>query len=141
MLRKGYSEGRVYIGEQIQGYWPKADALRWRPASVADTRLICGPTAQVWYGVTWVYVPKAVAVNFAFQGHEMTYCRWFLNQQKVAEGDTNLPDKSLTLKTGWNQIMFRGYCVGYPPFRVGLVFNGQAANLWQLRLSQTPPPQ
>ena len=33
----------------------------------------------------------------------------------------------------------RGYCVGYPKFRAGLVFAGPAERLWQLRLSAAPP--
>ena len=35
--------------------------------------------------------------------------------------------------------MFRGYCVGYPPFRAGLVLDGPPEKLWTLKLSATPP--
>ena len=35
--------------------------------------------------------------------------------------------------------MFRGYCVGYPPFRAGLILDGEPEKLWSLRLAATPP--
>ena len=50
--------------------------------------------------------------------------------------DVNQP---LTLQPGWNQIGFRGYCVGYSNFHAGLTFNGPAEKLWTLQLSATPP--
>ena len=130
----------AYKGDMIQGYWSNPGSIGWHVATVADldTRVICGPSAQVWYGATWAYVPQDLAVTFTFQGHEQTFYRWFLNGQKVAEGENILPAKPLVLKKGWNQIMFRGYCIGYPPFRAGLVFNGPVESLWQLRLSHFP---
>jgi hypothetical protein len=48
-------------------------------------------------------------------------------------------EKTLTLHHGWNQLFFRGYCVGYSPFRAGLVLAGPAETLWRLRLSTVPP--
>jgi len=36
-------------------------------------------------------------------------------------------------------VTFRGYCVGYPPFRAGLVIAGAPEKLWTLRLSAVPP--
>ena len=50
-------------------------------------------------------------------------------------------EKTLTLRRGWNQVFFRGYCVGYPPFRVGLVLAGPAETLWTLRVTSTVPPE
>ena len=47
--------------------------------------------------------------------------------------------RTLTLRAGWNQILYRGYCVGYPPFRVGLVLDGPGEKLWLLQLSASPP--
>jgi len=49
--------------------------------------------------------------------------------------------KTVALKAGWNEVKFRGYCVGYPPFRAGLVLVGPAETLWAVRLSANPPAQ
>jgi hypothetical protein len=45
----------------------------------------------------------------------------------------------MTLREGWNQIFWRGYCVGYAPFRVGLILHADEPTLWQLKFSGTPP--
>ncbi len=144
-------DGRVdlnasFTGDMVQGYWGKG-AVRWTKATVADldTRVVCGSSAQVWYGATWVHVPQDVEVEFRFQGHPQTYFRWSLNGGKVLDGEIKgelgkaVASKSLTLRKGWNQVMFRGYCVGYPKFRAGLVLSAPSERLWQLRLSATPP--
>jgi len=43
------------------------------------------------------------------------------------------------LRKGWNAVGFRGYCVGYPPFRAGLVLSGAPEKLWTVRISAQPP--
>ena len=124
--------------------------MRWKAATVAelDTRIVLGPSAQVWYGAAWIRVPKETELEFHFQSHPMTHLRWFLNNQRVQgldykpEHNDNLrlsAMKTLVLRPGWNQVMFRGYCVGYPPFRAGMVLDGPAEKLWNLRLSAAPP--
>ena len=136
-----------YRGELVRGYWQDPGQVRWRPARTADldTRVICGPAAQVWYGTSWIFAPAETRVKFQFQGHPQTYFRWFLNGEKVLAGQigkTGEPEaleKTLTLRQGWNQVFFRGYCVGYPPFRAGLVLAGPPETLWKLRLSTVPP--
>jgi hypothetical protein len=137
----------VFRGELIHGYWGKPGELRWRKASVEDldTRVLLGASAQVWYGASWVQVPQDLEIEFRFQGHPQTCLRWFLNGEKVQDGEIRgdvgkaFAAKTLTLKKGWNAVMFRGYCVGYPRFRAGLVFSGPPERLWQLRLSAVPP--
>ena len=137
----------TYQGEMVQGYWAKPGAVRWTKATVADldTRVVCGVSAQVWYGATWIHATQDTQVEFQFQGHRQTYFRWFLNGGKVLEGEIKGEEgppaaaKILTLRKGWNQVMFRGYCVGYPKFRAGLVLMAPPERLWQLRLSATPP--
>ena len=47
--------------------------------------------------------------------------------------------QQITLRAGWNEVRFRGYCYGYNPFRVGLVLKAAEKNLWPLKLSATPP--
>ena len=127
----------VYQGEMVRGYWKDPGQVRWRPAQTADldTRVICGPAAQVWYGASWVFAPADTMLTFQFQGHPQTYYRWFLNGEKVMEGRTgkgrsddpiSVLEKTRTLHHGWNQLFFRGYCVGYSPFRAGLVLAGPA---------------
>jgi hypothetical protein len=84
-------------------------------------------------------------VTFRFQGHPQTYYRWFLNGDKVQEGEIpgdfgkGVAEKTVTLRQGWNQVFFRAYCVGYPPLRAGLVLGGPSEALWTLRLSAIPP--
>ena len=132
----------------IRGYWPDPGQVRWRPATTADldTRVLGGPAAQVWYGATWIHAPAETAGKFQFQGHPQTYYRWFLNGEKVLEGEIpgeprqGVSEKTITLRQGWNQVFFRAYCVGYPPLRAGLVIGGPPEMLWTLRLSPTPPP-
>ena len=139
----------VYRGEQIEGYWPKNNEIRWQPATIADldTRAVLGGGAQLWYGATWIRAAQAVDLEMEFQGHPQTHLRWSLNGQAIDIGPYRataseklmLADKTLSLQAGWNRIMFRGYCVGYPPFSVGLVVKGAPEKLWKLQLSNTPP--
>lgn len=137
----------VYRGEMVRGYWQDPVGVRWRPAKTADldTRVICGPSAQVWYGASWMFAPAETRLTFQFQGHPQTYYRWFLNEEKVRDGEIvgepgkGVAEKAVTLRPGWNQVFFRAYCVGYPPFRAGLVLAGPPETLWTLRLSAVPP--
>jgi hypothetical protein len=138
----------VFKDGQIRGYWPDPGEVRWKSARVADldTRVVLGAGAQVWYGVTWLHVPAASEIEFQFQSHPQTFLRWSLNGQPVAglvfkpgPGIRTVAVKKVALQPGWNQIMFRGYCVGYPPFRAGLVVDGPAEALWHCRLSAMPP--
>jgi len=123
--------------------------VRWKKETVEDldTRVMLGESAQVWYGASWVHAPQDLEVEFQFQGHPQTVLRWFLNGEKVQDGEIKgdvrkaAVSKTLTLRKGWNQVLFRGYCVGYPKFRAGLVFAGPAERLWQLRLSADPPAE
>jgi len=140
-----------YTGDLVRGYWPDPHEVSWKPAAIAelDQRVVLGPSAQVWYGATWVYSPAEVAVHAEFHSHPQTQLRWFLNGEAVSpkpaeyqslkDGKHLVASKSITLRAGWNQITFRGYCVGYPPFRAGLVLDGPASTLWNLKLSAAPP--
>ncbi|WP_269523331.1 hypothetical protein [Coraliomargarita parva] len=142
-----------YTGELIQGYWPELESTSWEPVEIEplDTRASIGRSSQIWYGVTWIYAPEAVELDFEFQGHNMTYIRWFLNGVKLFEGD---PDKHytahktprarrvaftpVTLKQGWNEVYFRAFNVGYTPFRVGLKLKADTDKLWPLKFSNHP---
>ena len=46
--------------------------------------------------------------------------------------------RTVTLPAGWSEVRFRGYCVGYPPFRAGLVLSGSEEKLWTVGLADTP---
>jgi hypothetical protein len=138
----------VYQGPMTQGYWNPPGAVRWKPATIADldTRVILGTGAQVWYGATWIHVPEPTELDFQFQQHLMTHFRWSLNGEAVKlgpppnkEDKRQVATKKLALRTGWNQIFFRGYCVGYPVFRAGLILDGPPEKLWKLRLAGEPP--
>jgi hypothetical protein len=54
---------------------------------------------------------------------------------------TFVAGRSISLKAGWNEIRFRGYCAGYPPFRAGRVLAGPEDKLWTLRVSDSPPAE
>ena len=140
----------VFAGEMIRGYWNDPRKVQWKPATIADldTRVILGQAAQVWYGATWVFAPAETDLEFQFQGHPQTFLHWTVNNEPVkvpakayqpaGAGHREVASQSIHLHTGWNQIMFRGYCVGYGPFRAGLVLAGPPEKLWNLRLSATP---
>lgn len=141
----------VYTGDIIRGYWNDPRQVHWKPAIIADldTRVILGPSAQVWYGTTWIHAPAPTEVEFKLQGHPETTLRWFVNGERLAIKEVKpqggaasrhpVQIKDVVLRQGWNRVMFRGYCVGYPPFRAGLVVNGQEDKLWSLSFSATPP--
>lgn len=138
----------VYKGEQLTGYWNDPREARWKPATVADldSRVILGSGAQVWYAASWIHVPAATELEFQFQSHPQTFLRWSLNGEAVPKleykGVKNelrqTASKVLTLRAGWNQIQLRGYCVGYTPFRAGLILNGAPEKLWNLTLTTVP---
>jgi len=138
----------VFEGANIQGYWNPLRQVRWKPATVEnlDCRVLLGEGSQVWYGSTWIFTPDITELTLQLQGHQMTELRWFLNSQRLnvkkydENGRKRTADIPVTLQKGWNQVFFRAYCVGYAPFRAGLIFKGPPEKLWALRLSGTPPP-
>ena len=142
----------TYKGELIQGYWRNPGVVRWKAATLADldTRAIIGGSGETWYGATWVYAPTSTVVDFEFQSHPMTVLRWYLNGELLEgigkyEKSAGLQyhrlvaTKPVTLRPGWNQVMFRGYCFGYDPFRTGLVLKGDSEKLWPLKFSADVP--
>ena len=65
----------------------------------------------------------------------MTELRWVVNGQVVDVGQyedkkpifvRKAATKRVTLRAGWNQVMFRGYCFGYAPFGAGADCQGQS---------------
>jgi len=140
----------IYKGDIIHGYWPDPREVRWQKVSTAplDNRFIVGLGGQVWYASTWIHSPAETELEFQFQASPMTVSRWSLNGTQIAlkpsdytntSQETDLEAiRSLKLRAGWNQIFVRSYCFGYVPYRVGLVLNGTAEDLWPLMLSSTP---
>ena len=147
----GIDTNAVYTGAQIRGYWRDPRSVRWTTEAIADmdTRVVCGGAGQVWYGATWVFVPADTNIEFRLQGHAQTTLRWTLNGQPLPvpakdykpEGSQHglVASRKVSLHAGWNEVTFRGYCVGYGPFRVGLVLAAPSEQLWALRLSARPP--
>ncbi len=138
----------VYSGEQVHGYWKDPGQVRWKPATIADldTRILTGPAGQIWYAAAWLHVPEDTQLDVEFQGHAQHFYRCFLNGDLIFKGEANSKDeklpvarKTMTLQRGWNQVLIRGYCVGYPPFRTGLVLSGPEAKLWTVKVSAKPP--
>jgi hypothetical protein len=122
----------TYRGELARGYWRDPGEVRWKLSPIADldTRVILGPSAQVWFGASWIHAPEELDVDFHLQGHPQTVLRYTLNGDALFSGEMkeqkgkSVETKRVRLKRGWNQVVFRGFCVGYPPFRAGLVISG-----------------
>ncbi len=131
----------------IRDYWNDPRSGRWKPASIADldTRAILGGGGQVWYGATWINVPAPTELEFQFQSHPQTQLRWTLNGEPVTVPATAykpLPEggplrtqatKKVTLRAGWNQVAFRGYC------GVSAVPRGPGAG-WSAPFEEIPVP-
>jgi hypothetical protein len=131
----------TYSGDIVSGYWGHAPVI-WRSASVSDldNRVTCGMGSEVWYGATWVYARQSTPVTLTLLGHRMTFLDWALNGKGFAQQYDALPVKSsVTLLAGWNQIEFRGLCIGYPPFSAGLTIYAPEQVLWTLRPSGSKP--
>jgi len=58
-------------------------------------------------------------------------------QAKVSEKAGEVK-KTFSLKKGWNQALYRGYCVGYE-LDFGLRLEAPPEKLWQIGFSATPP--
>jgi hypothetical protein len=74
--------------------------------------------------------------------------RWSVNGETVSMKGVKAEDagqnhllfrKTLPLKAGWNEVRLRAYCVGYTPFKAGLVLDGPPEKLWDIQFSATPP--
>lgn len=134
----------VYRGERQAGYWNRTEA-RWKPEMTVglDTRVVFGPAAQIWYAASWVHVPVETKLDFRLQAHPQTYLKLYAGDRQLFDGDVRDESREkvlpVTLPAGWTQVWLRGYCVGYSPFRAGLVIGGTPAALWSLKLSATPP--
>ena len=142
-----FCEAATYRGELAKGYWHDPGEVRWKLAPIAelDTRVILGPSAQVWFGASWIHAPEDLDVDFQLQGHPQTVLRYTLNGEVLFSGEMKeqkgkvMESRRVHLKKGWNPVVFRGYCFGYPPFRAGLVIAGAPEQLWKLKLSALPP--
>ena len=143
----GVDLAAAYRGDLVRGYWRDPGEVKWRVSPIAplDTRVVLGPSAQVWYGACWVRAPEEVEVDFLLQGHPQTTLKYTLNGETIFAGEIKekagklVETKRVKLQKGWNQVMFRGFCVGYPPFRAGLVLSGPPEQLWKLKVSALPP--
>ena len=144
----------VYEGDIVKGYWGDPGQVRWHVRAIEplDSRVAFGPAAQVWFGATWIHAPADTTVEAQFLVSLQSTPRWYLNGELV-EGlqyaelqpseltgwATAAARREITLKAGWNQIMCRNFCVGFPPVRFGLRLYGDDSALWPLSFSHTPP--
>ena len=134
-------ESDMFSGAIVKGYWPdQIAAWRSQPVDPLDGRVVLGTGGQLWYGAVWLHVDSDTAVDAELLGHEQTEIDWFLNDTLVKKTyDQMSTTNPIMLKSGWNKLEFRGYCVGYPPFRAGLILHGAPADIWRTRLSYSPP--
>ncbi|MGE9289633.1 MAG: hypothetical protein ACQKBT_01505, partial [Puniceicoccales bacterium] len=142
----------TFSGPMIEGYWKKNDALHWKEAEIEglDTRVKMGHVAQLYFGTTAIYSPEEAEVELVLQGHNQTYLTWWINGEEFSPGPKEyrsdsdrmnarrLYPISITLQKGWNQIVSRGFCVGYNPYRVGVVVKAPSETLWKLKFSPLP---
>ncbi len=140
-----------YQGPEISGFWGAGTPLSWQVAGLdeVDNRVKLGLGSQVWFGVTWVWSPEAVKVPVNFLGHWMTYIDWTINGKAfpIPDKDYRAVDNGkclavaqapVQLRKGWNEFRFRAFCVGCPPFKIGLQFKVPMELAWKLRFSVNP---
>ncbi len=149
---------QTFSGPLTAGFWGSASEkrpLRWQPVTLdeMDTRFKLGDAgSQTWFGVTWVYAKEETEVDFELFSHNMTTLRWRLNGESIPVVQKDFkPDprkthrhnamRKVTLRQGWNEIWVRGYCVGYAPFRVGVIVHAPEETLWSLRATNVQPAQ
>ncbi|MGI6494921.1 MAG: hypothetical protein ACOX5G_02320 [Kiritimatiellia bacterium] len=143
----------TYEGELVRGYWGDPGVVRWHVRDIAalDSRVFFGPSAQVWYGAAWIHAPAETTLDAQFLVSLQCTPRWYLNGELVeglqyvelanndvtghATAGARIP---ITLRKGWNQILGRGFCVGFPPVKLGLRFYGEDELLWPLSFSVNP---
>ncbi|MGI6496420.1 MAG: hypothetical protein ACOX5G_10120 [Kiritimatiellia bacterium] len=148
----------TFDGPLTGGWWggPATDKrpLRWQAVSLdeMDTRFRLGDAgSQVWFGATWIRADEEVEVELELFAHNMTTLRWRLNGEPIPIGGLKdyAPDnrrthrhhatRTVTLRAGWNEIWVRGYCVGYAPFRAGIIVHAPESVLWTLRSTNVQP--
>jgi hypothetical protein len=150
-LKFPVDEGKVdlsaeYTGPIVEGWWDRQGKVKWKEqrANPLDRRIVLGAAAQVWYAATWVHAETDTQVELQVLGHPQTYYHVKVGDEAVVDGliaeksEEHEVRKKVTLKTGWNQIMVRAFCVGYSPCRVGMEIVAPAQTLWKLQLSGTP---
>lgn len=134
-----------FTGPLTQGYWPKPGAVRWKPMVVPPglTALPLAKAGETWYAASWVRVPEDMTLDCSFlTGKQNTDSFWVngkeIPKEKHPDGATP-PEKPVPVrfKQGWNQVYFRGFCVGYD-LCCGLILHGTPEQLWAVELSQTP---
>lgn len=140
-----------YSGEAIRGWWPDPRSVTWKPATIEDldTRVKLGQGAQIYYAATWIFAPQEVTLPIQFQSHAQTYLRWTVNGEAMPIKDKEykedgefrrrVAERPVKLRAGWNEIVVRGYCTGYGPFRAGVQLKGDLEQLWKLKLAGSPP--
>lgn len=144
--------GARFGDEVVRGYWRDPGTVRWRTVGIEamDTRVELGGGSQTWFGAAWIHCPEDVTFDAAFQGHKMTPLRWRVNGDWIGVPERAYAEsrgaphrlganQPLALRKGWNEVLFRGYNVGYAPFRVGLVLRGDESVLWKLKFAAVPP--
>lgn len=153
----------AYTGPETTGWWgePEGGAVRWRTAPLAevDSRVVVGPGAQLWYGAVVLRAERDMDAALELHSHPMTTARWFLAGTEITPPPSAWSDDPSSsayrrlatvparLHRGDNLLVFRAYCTGYPPFRLGArVLPKDPADVWRLRAmphpssSTTPQP-
>lgn len=140
----------AYSGPETTGWWgaPEGGAVRWKTAPLAetDTRVAVGLGAQLWYGATVLHAARDLDATLELQSHPMTTARWFLDGEEITPAASDWRDdpssslfrrlaaRPVHLSKGGHVLVFRGYCTGYPPFRLGArILPDHPADVWALR--------
>lgn len=139
----------AYSGPETTGWWESPrEPLRWKTATLAetDTRVAVGLGAQLWYGATVLRAARDLDATLELQSHPMTTARWFLDGEEITPAASDWRDdpssphfrrlaaRPVRLSKGAHVLLFRGYCTGYPPFRLGArVLPDAPADVWSLR--------
>jgi len=122
-------------------------ALRWqsKQAKSDEDSISLGHAGQLYFASAWIYSPIDQKLDCTFATvNPQNFARFFVGDQKFIADSSKGGDKSQRQKLavqfnkGWNQVFYRGYCVGYSS-RVGFTVHGTPEQLWALKCSSTPP--
>ena len=139
----------AFSGPETTGWWePPAAPLRWKttPLAEVDSRVAVGLGAQLWYGAVVVRAARDMDASLELHGHPMTTARWFLDGEEITPAASDWRDDPASpafrrlaarpahLSKGPHILLFRAYCTGYPPFKLGArIFPADPADVWRLR--------
>jgi len=136
----------VFTGPQTITNSGGPTGLKWqsRQAKSNEDFIPLGHAGQLYFASAWIYSPVDQKLDCTLAVINPQNIARFSVGSQTFPVDSNKGDKfqrhktSVEFKQGWNQVFYRGYCVGYSS-RVGFAVHGTPEQLWSLKCSSTPP--